>query len=151
MNKFSIYYIRAILIIKIIFLVFVFYFLVPNFSKNLLNYIGLANLNIPFVTGIFLLIILYILIIRDFLKLLEQVYKKTFLSEASLKYLKNIRVISLFITSIGVLILPIIYLFSQKADSPGGIIIGFAILILLPPALFAISKIHEKIILDNKR
>ncbi|MEK4304118.1 DUF2975 domain-containing protein [Oceanobacillus sp. M60] len=78
----------------------------------------------PIVIGVFLTTIPFYLALYQALKLLRLIDQNQTFSEEAVFTLKKIKQCALTITGIYILTMPFIYLFAEKDDAPGVIIIG---------------------------
>ncbi|GGP17056.1 DUF2975 domain-containing protein [Oceanobacillus neutriphilus] len=78
----------------------------------------------PVMIGVFLTTIPFYMALYQALKLLRLIDQNQTFSEEAVFTLKRIKHCALTITGIYILIMPFIYLFADKDDAPGAIIIG---------------------------
>ncbi|MCT1905371.1 DUF2975 domain-containing protein [Oceanobacillus sojae] len=78
----------------------------------------------PVMIGVFLTTIPFYMALYQALKLLRLIDQNQTFSEEAVFTLKRIKQCALTITGIYILIMPFIYLFAEKDDAPGAIIIG---------------------------
>lgn len=92
----------------------------------------------PIVVGVLLTTIPFYMALYQALKLLRLIDNNEAFSESAVLTLKKIKQCALIITGIYILIMPFIYIFAEKDDAPGAIIIGLApLLASLIIAVFA--------------
>lgn len=92
----------------------------------------------PIVIGVFLTTLPFYLALYQALKLLRLIDQNQTFSEEAVFTLKKIKQCALTITGIYILTMPFIYLFAEKDDAPGVIIIGMVpLLVSFVVAVFA--------------
>lgn len=79
----------------------------------------------PIIIGFLLTTIPYYLALYQALKLLRLIDRNDAFSDSAVFTLKKIKQCALIITAIYILMMPFIYIFAEKDDAPGAVIIGF--------------------------
>ena len=121
-------------------------FLVPEISKYMeelypqtpslkyLVYIGLYATAIPFYFALY-----------QALKLLNHIDSNDAFSESSVKALKAIKYCAITISILYVLNLPLFYLFAEKDDAPGVIVVGL-VMIFAPTVIAVFAAVLQRLL-----
>ncbi|WP_080873727.1 DUF2975 domain-containing protein [Oceanobacillus timonensis] len=101
-------------------------FLIPQFINNISDGPSMVKWVIyPIIIGFLLTTIPYYMALYQALRLLKLIDKNDAFSESAVFTLKKIKQYALIITGIYIVMMPFIYIFAEKDDAPGAIIIGF--------------------------
>ncbi|GEN86680.1 DUF2975 domain-containing protein [Oceanobacillus sp. FSL W8-0428] len=125
MPKSSTAFLKTVIYIMGLIMIALSVILIPQIIINISDSSSMVKWIVyPIVIGVFLTTIPFYLALYQALKLLRLIDQKQTFSEEAVFTLKRIKQCALTITGIYILTMPFIYLFAEKDDAPGAIIIG---------------------------
>lgn len=96
---------------------------VPWLAKNPVNP-NYAHMLYPIVIGLYVSTLPFYIAVQQAFKILSYIDTNNAFSELSVRSLKNIKYCAITISSLYMVMLPLVYLVAEKDDAPGLIIIG---------------------------